>query len=76
MGKMRIRHKYALCALVALTVVAVVAGILRGSLMGVAFGVGTGIVLLFVLGIAWSRFRGEPVEHHAPSDKILDDTDP
>jgi hypothetical protein len=36
----------------------------------------TGFVLAFVMTIAWSRPTGSPIEHHAPGDRLLNDTRP
>ena len=73
---MRIRHTKVLFALIVLSVSAALISVSQGSLLGLVMSVGGGVVLLFVMGIAWTRFRGEPTEHHAPSDKLLDDTKP
>lgn len=52
------------------------AAILTSSLyLGIVVLVG-GFVVTFVMTIAWSRPSGSPIEHHAPSDRYLNDTRP
>jgi hypothetical protein len=36
----------------------------------------TGFVLAFVMTTAWMRPPGSPIEHHAPGDRLLNDTRP
>jgi hypothetical protein len=35
-----------------------------------------GFVLVFVMTTAWMRPPGSPIEHHAPGDRLLNDTRP
>ena len=69
-------HPYAIWALFFMTLLAFGYGILSGSLYVALAGLLVGIVVVFVMGIAWVRFRGEPPEHHAKIDRIVDDTRP
>ncbi len=62
--------------LFAVTVVAFTAALLMDALfLALGFFV-LGLVLAFVMAIAWSRPEGHPTEHHAPSDRIVKDTAP
>ena len=36
----------------------------------------SGLVLAFVMATAWMRADGHSPEHHAPVDRVFDDTNP
>ena len=70
------RHTKVLVALLVAALAAALISLSQGSLVGALLSGGVGVVLLFVMGNAWTRYSGEPTEHHARSDKFLDDTAP
>jgi len=52
------------------------AAIFMGSLYLAIVVVLTGFVLAFVMSIAYARPKGSPIEHHAASDRLVNDTRP
>ena len=72
---MRIHWK-GILSLVLLAVIGFVAAVVLESLyLALIIFIG-GLVLAYVMAIAWSRPPGSPIEHHAPSDKLVNDTRP
>jgi hypothetical protein len=72
---MRIHWK-GMFALFLLTAAGFGAAVMMGSLyLAIVVLIG-GLVLAFVMTIAWSRPSGSPIEHHAPGDRLLNDTRP
>jgi hypothetical protein len=63
-------------ALVLATAIGFGAAIVTGSLYLAIVVILGGFVLAFVMTIAWSRPHGSPTEHHAPGDRLLNDTRP
>jgi hypothetical protein len=52
------------------------AAIVFGSLyLALVFLIG-GLVVAFIMTTAWMRPPGSPIEHHAPTDKLVNDTRP
>lgn len=70
------RHPFAIWALFFLMLFGFLFGFITGSPYIAGLSLIVGIVLIFVMGIAWVRFRGGPTEHHPRIDKIVDDTRP
>lgn len=67
------RHTTGIVSLFVLLVIGFEVALIAGStLLGVIVLV-TGLVLAFVMGIAWMRPETGPVEHHPPVDKIVND---
>jgi hypothetical protein len=67
------RHAHRLLGLFLATLFACGISILLGSIYGALISLGVGIVITFVMAIAWTRFRGGPKEHHPPIDRVFDD---
>jgi hypothetical protein len=70
------RHWRGLVILFGLLALAFVAALWADS---VAFALGalvSGLVLAFVMSTAWMRAEGHSPEHHAPVDRVFDDTHP
>ena len=70
------RHAFAIWALFFMMLFGFGISVALGSLWMALLCLVLGIVMAFVMGIAWVRFRGYPPEHHPPIDKIVDDTNP
>jgi hypothetical protein len=62
--------------LFAVTVLAFGVAVFTQSIAGAIIVFLIGLCLAFVLATAWMRPSGSPKEHHAPSDRILNDTSP
>jgi hypothetical protein len=69
-------HPFAIWSLFAVTLFAFGFAVASGSLYVALVSLLFGIVLAFVMGIAWGRFRGGPTEHHPKVDRFVDDTRP
>jgi heme A synthase len=70
------RHTTSIVALFVVIALGFGAALIAGStLIGVAVLLG-GLVVAFVLAIAWMRPPSSPTEHHPPMDKIFNDEHP
>lgn len=70
------KHWQGMIALFMVMAVGFGAAIVTGSLYLAILAIIAGFVVAFVMTIAWSRPSGSPIEHHAPSDRYLNDTRP
>jgi hypothetical protein len=67
------RHTTGIVSLFVLLVIGFEVALIAGStVLGVIVLV-TGLVLAFVMGIAWMRPSSGPDEHHPPVDKVVND---
>jgi len=70
------RHTFAIWALFFTTLFVFGFSVAIGSMFAALISLIAGLVLAFVMSIAWVRFEGYPPEHHPRIDKIVDDTRP
>ena len=70
------RHWRFLIVLFALVLFGFVTGAATGSIAISLGSIVCGIVVAFVMGIAFLRPEGHTPEHHPPVDRALDDTNP
>lgn len=72
---MRIHWK-GVVTLVLIVAMAFVAAIVLESLYLALVALVGGLVMAFIMITAWMRPPGSPIEHHARSDKLVNDTRP
>jgi DMSO/TMAO reductase YedYZ heme-binding membrane subunit len=70
------RHWRALVGMVVLMIVGFVGAIAFGSIAIALGSLISGLVVMFVMAIAYLRPEGSAPEHHPRIDHILDDTNP
>jgi hypothetical protein len=70
------KHWRGMIALFLVMAIGFGAAIITSSLYLAIVAMLGGFVLAFVMTIAWSRPDGSPTEHHAPGDRLLNDTRP
>lgn len=70
------RHPIALAAIVLVTATLFGVALFVSSTYLAVAAVLLGVVTAFILGIAWMRPRGYPIEHHPKMDELFDDTAP
>ncbi len=70
------RHYTGIGLALLIMIVAFVIALALGSKL-IAFGaLIVGLVMMFVMGVAYMRPRGHTPEHHAEVDRIVNDTNP
>jgi hypothetical protein len=70
------RHSTAMVAVFFVTVGGFATALVAGSAMIAFMALLGGLVVAFVMAIAWMRPRSGPIEHHPRIDKVFDDTAP
>jgi hypothetical protein len=69
-------HLKAIVAIFLLLGIGFAAAITTGSLYLALVVLLAGLVIAFVMTTAWMRPPGSSIEHHAPGDRLVDDTRP
>lgn len=70
------RHWKGIFALFAVTLLVFGAAIVTGSMYFSIVSLMLGLVLAFIMAIAWMRPKGQPREHHQQLDRVVNDTRP